>query len=188
MSVPERLRARTGAWRRLVAASLLVACHDNSDGNGLAPSPSPQQAVQLRVEPAIPGDSMITVTVRVSTSAAVPTRSPRGTSRREATGLAASRVASLTASVFYDSTRLHFVQDVSPTDGALRAARAQHGRLQIAAAHALGFDGDAVARVTFRARDSAAYRTLRLQVSELHLLDASDARPHLTVLPVEVVR
>ncbi len=101
---------------------------------------------------------------------------------------AATRVASVTAAIFYDTTRLHFVQDASPTDGAMRASHARDGRVVMAAAHALGFEDDAVARVTFVARDSAAYETLRLQVSELHLLDASDVRPLVTLLPVEVVR
>ncbi len=101
---------------------------------------------------------------------------------------AAQRVASLTAAVVFDSTRIRFLHDASAADGGMRAANAARGRLMIAAAHAAGFDDEVLARLRFVVRDTAAYRTLALQVMELHLLDARDARASLTTLPTVVVR
>jgi len=123
----------------------------------------------LVVEPPTAGDSVISVVVRV-------------------TRPAAQRVASLTAAVVFDSTRVRFLNDASSADGGMRAANAARGRLMIAAAHAAGFDTEELARLRFVARDTAAYRTLALQVMELHLLDARDARASLTTLPTVVVR
>ncbi len=152
-----------------VLACALLACRDTPGIDGTAPTPSVQRTAKLTVEAASAGDSVITVTLRVSR-------------------LPAQRVGSATAAVVYDSTRLRFLNDASPADGGVRAAHARDGRLMIAVAHALGFDDETMARVRFVARDTAAHHTLQLQMRELHLLDATDARLTLTTLPLEVIR
>lgn len=154
-----------------VAVSALVvmaaACRDGATSGAIAPTT--QQTARLVVEPARAADSVITVAVRVSR----PT---------------VQRIGSMTAGIVYDSTRLRFLDDVSPADGALRAAHASRGRVMIAVAHVSGFEEDVLARIRFVGRDSLAYRSLGLQVTELHLVDASDVKATLSVLPVEVVR
>ena len=167
------MRAVRSSAVRPVALSavvlLVTACRDGATSGAIAPAPTTPQTARLVVEPPAPTDSVITVAVRVSR----PT---------------AQRIGSMTAGIVYDSTRLRFAGDVSPADGALRAAHASRGRVMIAVAHASGFDDDVLARLRFVARDSVAFRSLGLQVTELHLLDASDVKGKLSVLPVEVVR
>jgi hypothetical protein len=68
----------------------------------------------------------------------------------------------------------------------MRAVHAARGRVMIAAAHATGFTGDVFARVRFVARDASAGMSLTLQLSELHLSDATDLRDRTTVLPTAV--
>jgi hypothetical protein len=163
---------RAARMRPVVVGALVAmasACRDGATSGAIAPTPTTQQTARLMVEPPIPSDSVITVAVRVSR----PT---------------AQRIGSMTAGIVYDSTRLRFLGDVSPADGALRAAHASRGRVMIVAAHTSGFDDDVLTRIRFVARDSLAYRSLGLHVTELHLLDASDVKATLSVLPVEVVR
>ncbi len=155
-----------------IAVSALIvaaACRDGATSGAIAPTPTTQQTARLVVEPSHLADSVVTVAVRVSRPAA-------------------QRIGSMTAGIVYDSTRLRFLGDASPADGALRAAHASRGRVMIAAAHVSGFEDDVLARIRFVARDTLAYRSLGLQVTELHLLDASDVKAKLSVLPVEVVR
>lgn len=164
-------RHRGQRLRAVIAltALTLAACHDTPGTDGTAPAPSTQRTARLVVEPAVVGDSVLTVAVRVSR-------------------VAEQRVGSMTAAVLYDTTRLRYLDDASPTDGAVRAAHAAGGRVLVATAHPLGFDDETVARVRFVSRDSAAWRSFVLQVRELHLLDAADARRTLQTLPVEVIR
>jgi hypothetical protein len=58
----------------------------------------------------------------------------------------------------------------------------------VAAAHATGFSGERVATLRFASRDNEAYRTLLLQLTELHLTDATDVRDRVAVRPPVVVR
>ena len=95
---------------------------------------------------------------------------------------------SMTAAVAYDTTRLRYLSDANPSDGAMRAVNATRGRVMIAAAHATGFTGDVFARVRFVARDASAAQTLLLQLSELHLSDGTDVRGRTTVLPMAVTK
>ncbi len=99
-----------------------------------------------------------------------------------------AKAVSLTAAVTYDSTRLRFLGDASPSDGAMRAAHAARGRVTVAVAHATGFTGELFATLRFAARDADAYRTLSLQLTELHLYDGTDMHPRTTVLPTAVVK
>jgi hypothetical protein len=168
--VVRALIARSRAAAAVVAVSVVaVACRDGASSGAIAPTPTTQQTARLVVETPRSADSMITVALRIS-------RPP------------AQRVGSITASIVYDSTALRFAGDASPADGALRATHASRGRVMIAVAHTAGFDDDVLARVRFVVRDSIAYRSLGLLVSELHLLDATDVKAGLSILPVEVVR
>ncbi len=83
-------------------------------------------------------------------------------------------VGSITAALDFDSTRVRFLGDASPADAALRAVHVDRGRVRIAAASAVGLPNDALVRLRFASRDTLALRTLKLAVSELHALDATD--------------
>lgn len=150
-------------------AMFVAACRDTPGADGTAPTPVAQRTARLVVEPIATTDSVISVELRVSR-------------------VADQRVGSVTAAVMYDTTRLRYFGDASPSDGAVRAAHASGGRVMVATAHPLGFESETVARVRFVAQDTVAWRTLVLQVRELHLLDAVDARRALQTLPVEVIR
>ncbi len=161
----------------LGASLLATACRDTLGDGAVSPLPSAQPSAQLLVTPAMAGDSVITVDVRVS--------------GLETAGEIAKAV-SMTAAVEYDTTQLRYLSDVSPSDGALRAVHAARGRVMIAAAHATGFPSDMFARVRFVQRGVTAgastYSSLTLQLSELHMSDATDVRERTTVLPLAVIK
>ncbi len=169
MLLPFSLRA---VARTLPAAFFLTAataCHDLERGMGANPSPTMPPSVQLVVEPGTAGDSTMVIGVRL-------------------VGLDSPSVASLTADVVYDTTRLRFAFDGSPDDGAMRAMHASRGRVMMAVAHPTGLRGDVAARLRFVARDSSAFESLALTVREMHRVDATDARGALTVLPLRAAR
>ena len=62
--------------------------------------------------------------------------------------------------------------------------------LRLATAAADGLDPDVIARLRFAIRSTsllrAALPALALQITEMHLIDAQDAKPSVTVLPVVV--
>jgi hypothetical protein len=148
------------------------ACRDTLGDGAVNPLRSTQPTAQLVVTPAVAGDSVITVDVRVS-----------GLSGAAESANGQAKAVSMTAAVAYDTTQLRYLADASPSDGALRAVNAARGRVMIAAAHATGFTSDVFARVRFVARSERAAATLSLQLSELHLQDATDVRGRTTVLP-----
>lgn len=94
-----------------------------------------------------------------------------------------SRVGSVTAAIDFDTARVRFVGDASPADNALRAAHADRGRVRMAAASAQGLESTALMQLTFVTHDEAALASMKLDVSELHLLDATDLKRTLNVLP-----
>ena len=153
------------------AALLATACRDTLGDSAISPQPNLPPTAQLVITPVVAGDSLITVDVRLS--------GLTGTND-------AVKPVSMTAAVQYDTTRLRYLADASPSDGAMRAVHAARGRVMIAAAHATGFTGDVFARVRFVARDASAGLSLSLQLSELHLSDATDVRDRTTVLPTAV--
>ena len=169
----------SGSVLALAMGFVLVAtaCRDTLGEGAVSPLPSTQATAQLVFTPAVAGDSVITVDVRVS-----------GLSGADN----AAKAVSMTAAVEYDTTQLRYLADVSPSDGALRAVNAARGRVMIAAAHATGFTSDVFARLRFVSRSVArseqAAATLSLQLSELHLSDATDIRDRLTVLPTAVLK
>ncbi len=183
-------RTLRNSWTAALGASLLLtACRDTLGDGAVSPSPSARPSAQLLVTPAMSGDSVITVDVRVS-----------GVHTSGELATAAAKVVSMTAAVEYDTTRLRYLNDVSPSDGALRAVNAARGRVMIAAAHATGFPSDVFARVRFVQRGmqlsvplsdaatAALYASLTLQLSELHLSDATDVRERTAVLPLAVIK
>lgn len=157
------------------------ACRDTLGDGAVNPLPSTQATAQLLITSAVAGDSVITVDVRVS-----------GLDGTDGSSNAQAKAVSMTAAVAYDTTQLRYLADASPSDGALRAVNAARGRVMIAAAHATGFTGDVFARVRFVSRSVArserAAATLSLQLSELHLSDATDVRDRVTVLPTVVLK
>ncbi len=176
-----RMSTATVLGLALGVSLLATACRDTLGDGAVSPLPSARPSAQLLVTPAMAGDSVITVDVRVS-----GLETPGET----------AKVVSMTAAVEYDTTRLRYLNDVSPSDGALRAVHAARGRVMIAAAHVTGFPGDVFARVRFvqraeRAGGTAtaeAYSSLTLQLNELHLSDATDVRERTTVLPLGVIK
>jgi len=92
-----------------------------------------------------------------------------------------ARIGSFSVTIDFDSTRLHFVTDSSPASDALRAAHPDRGRVRVAAASATGLAPELLARLLFTGRDTLALRALRLEVTELHQLDATDLRKSLVV-------
>lgn len=172
-SVQGRLR-RAGLAMSLLAFS---ACRESMRDASVAPVSDTPPSAQLEVRSAAAGDTLITVALHV-----------RGLREANAAGAAPALPVSVTASVQYDTTRLRFLADDSPGDGALRAVHAAAGRVRIAAAHATGFSGERLATLRFAARDDQAYRTLLLQLTELHLTDATNVRDRVAVWPPVVVR
>ncbi|QJR36186.1 hypothetical protein [Gemmatimonas groenlandica] len=173
-------RNMTAGWRVAAVLSFALAasaCRDTLGDGAVNPLPSTQATAQLVITPAMAGDSVITVDVRVS-----------GLDGMGASSSAQAKAVSMTAAVAYDTTQLRYLTDASPSDGALRAVNAGRGRVMIAAAHATGFTSDVFARVRFVARSEQAAATLSLQLSELHLSDATDVRERLTVLPTAVLK
>jgi len=164
-----RLRPTTLRVFAVGAVLALAACRDTESAASIAPTPRLSRSAQLEVSPALAGDSVITVSLRVLNPGAVA-------------------IASITASIDFDTTRVRYLSEVSLGDGALRAAHAERGRVVIAAAHATGFAEPILAQLRFVARDSAAIRSLQLRISELHSADAHDARTQLTISPTVVIK
>ncbi len=155
----------------VAALVLLGACRDTLSDAAVAPVPSMQPTVQLALTKGAAADSAISVELRVN-----------------GVSTASAKAVSVTAAVLYDTTRLRFLRDDSPSDGALRAVNATRGRVMIAAAHATGFSGEVYAKLQFVARDARAHETLSLQLNELHLADATDMRSKTAVLPLVVIK
>lgn len=175
--------------RNTLALSLLSltvvgvgACREQARSALVAPSPDLRPATaSLLVERAserLPagamsedraGDSTFIVTLQLSSTTAL------------------ARVGSVTASIDFDTTRIRFAGDASPLDDVVRAAHVDRGRVRMAAAAAAGIAPAALLRLRFVTRDTSALRLLTLQVSEMHLLDATDMRRVLTIAPPTVV-
>jgi hypothetical protein len=98
-------------------------------------------------------------------------------------GFTPGTVASSTALVRFDGRRLTYLGEEAFNDGALRAARASGDLITVATAHAQGLPDGTVAVLRFRPVDTAGPDGLGLRVTELHLTDATDALPGLSVSP-----
>ena len=154
-----------------IAASIatifgLASCRESARVSMVSPAPDVRpMTATLAIARIADNDSTYTVTLRLDSAAAI------------------SRVGSVTAAIDFDSTRVRFAGDASPADNALRAAHVDRGRVRIAAASANGLAADALIQLTFVTHDAAALTAMRLDVSELHLLDATDLKRTLNVLP-----
>ena len=178
-----RTTTQPGVMMVALSALMLLAagCKDTLGEGAVDPLPSTQLTAQLLVTPGVGGDSVITVDVRVNGLHGVGEL---------------AKAVSMTAAVAYDTTRLRYLADASPSDGGMRAVNATRGRVLIAAAHATGFTTDVLARVRFMVRDAGTkaaanvnvFSSLALQLSELHLSNASDARDRTAVLPMVVIK
>ena len=154
----------------VVATLAFAACRDNPRTSVFSPTPEVRpMTATLAIERVADNDSTYAVTLRLDSAAAI------------------SRVGSVTASIDFDSTRVRFVSDASSADNALRAAHVDRGRLRIAAASANGLAADALIRLTFVTHDATALTAMRLDVSELHLLDATDLKRTLNVRPASAI-
>lgn len=150
------------------ALALLVACHEAARDRMLSPASGTDRTLaSLVVQREAERDSTALVLVRLVAGSEVGT------------------LGSVTASVAFDTLALRFLADASPAGNVLRAVRADEGRVRIAAAASAGLD-TVVARLRFRVIDPGGLRALDLQVSELHKLDAADARASLVVAPVVI--
>lgn len=147
----------------------LAACRDTERAALSAPAPAATLSAQLLVTAPLVGDSVATATVRVDNPGAV-------------------RIASITATIVYDTLRVRYLGDGSRSDGALRAANATRGRVVVAAAHPTGFDDAALATLRFASRDTLALQAMTLQFTEVHFTDARDARAQMAVSPTRVVK
>jgi hypothetical protein len=91
-------------------------------------------------------------------------------------GTSAGEVASFTARIAYDSTRLRYVDEVAIQDGATRVINPLTGSLRVAGIATAGFaDGQlSVVRFSVLHRDGLA--SLRLTVDEMHTTKNADAK------------
>ncbi|MCC6242678.1 MAG: hypothetical protein IT353_07535 [Gemmatimonadaceae bacterium] len=161
---------RVRSWHLALAlCGAVSACVENEANRSVAPAPASQLSAQLTVTLPVANDSMALATIHVVNPGAIA-------------------LASLTAAIVYDTTRIRFVSEASPPDGALRAANASRGRVLVAAAHTTGFAAERVAVLRFVSRDSAALREMAMQITELHLTNAADVRGAVTVAATRVVR
>lgn len=167
--VSARVRLAASRVAAVSVVLVLAACRDTEGAASIAPTANAARIAQLEVASALPGDSVITVSLVVANPGAVA-------------------IASITASIDFDTTRVRYLSEVALSDGGLHAANAKRGRVVIAAAHPTGFGEPTLARLRFVARDSVAIRSLQLRVSELHLTDAHDARAQLTISPPAVIK
>ncbi len=157
----------------LLGTVLLFGCHDFARSTVLTPgSAAAGNTAVLVIERTADDDSTLAIVVRLTPTAA------------------AARIGSVTASIDFDTTALRFVRDDSPSDHALHAAHVDRGRLRLATAAADGLDPNVIARLRFAIRSTslvrAALPALALQITEMHFIDAQDAKPSVTVLPVVV--
>lgn len=163
-------RHASGVVACVMATLALPACRDNPRASVFSPTPEVRpMTATLAIERVADSDSTFAVTVRLDSAATI------------------SRVGSVTATIDFDSTRVRFVSDASPADHALRAAHVDRGRLRMAAASASGLAADALIRLTFVTHDTTALTAMRLDVSELHLLDATDLKRTLNVRPASAI-
>ncbi len=157
----------------LLGAVMLIGCRDFTRDAVLTPrSLAAGSTAALVIEREAGDDSTLAVVLKVTPNAT------------------AARIGSVTASIDFDTTALHFLRDDSPTDHTIRAALADRGRVRLATASADGLDPNIIARLRFAIRSAsrvrAALPTLALQIIEMHSIDAVDAKPSVTVLPVVV--
>ena len=93
----------------------------------------------------------------------------------------ASDVASFTARIAYDPTRLRYLDEVAIEDGATRVINPQHGVLRVAGIAPAGFPDGKLSVVRFTVLGRDALSSLRLTVDEMHTATNGDVRTGLRV-------
>jgi hypothetical protein len=91
-------------------------------------------------------------------------------------GASASDVASFTARIAYDSTRLRYVDEVAVEDGAMRVINPQPGSLRVAGIATGGFSDGQLSVVRFSVLRPNGLASLQLTVDEMHTTNHVDAR------------
>ena len=80
----------------------------------------------------------------------------------------AARVSSYTLRVSYDTTRLSFIGEGTPVDGAMRASNAANGQVRLAGALAEGFQNGELTTLRFMVRKGDPRTAVRVIADELH--------------------
>lgn len=151
------------------AVVIAAACTESRVAPRIAaPTPTLDAALELSDSAPASGDRVI-VTLRL-----------RGTS--------AARIASFTGRVTYDSTRLHYVNEISRADGATRVSNPGAGLVRVATLKATGLADGIVAQYRFEVVDPRALSDMRVGVDEIHSLDRADASRMVTVQGAAAVR
>jgi hypothetical protein len=91
-------------------------------------------------------------------------------------GGSASEVASFTARIAYDSTRLRYEGEVTMQDGAMRVINPQPGLLRVAGIAPSGFSDGQLSAVRFSVLRADGLSSLRLTVDEMHTAAHADVR------------
>jgi hypothetical protein len=156
MSTLERHRVR--ALVALMAAMAAQACTEPVQSR--APKTQVDGALVARLEPSVAvarvGD-IVQVALTVQ-------------------GTGAKDVASFTARIAYDSTRLRYVSEVTREDGAMRVLNPQPGVLRLAGIAPAGFTDGHLSAVRFSVVRADGLESLRLTVDEMHTTNHVDAR------------
>jgi hypothetical protein len=147
-----------GALVALAATAFTQACTEPVQSR--PPKTPVDGPLEVRLEPA-DASAGVGAVVRVALML-------RGTSARD--------VASFTARVAYDSTRLRFVDEVTLEDGAMRVMNPQPGLLRLAGIATAGFSDGQLSVVRFSVLRPGGLTSLRLTVDELHTTNHADAR------------
>jgi hypothetical protein len=91
-------------------------------------------------------------------------------------GASSRDVASFTARITYDSTRLRYVDEVAVEDGAMRVINPQPGALRVAGIATGGFSDGQLSVIRFSVVRPNGLASLQLTVDEMHTTNHVDAR------------
>ena len=95
-------------------------------------------------------------------------------------------IGSYTARLGYDSTALGFREEITLSDGVLRATNAVAGVLRFAGAAPLGVPDGRLAGFRFVVLKPKAMRSMQLVVDEMHTMARTDAVSQLRATPTRV--
>jgi|RhiMethySRZTD1v2_1073278.scaffolds.fasta_scaffold122501_3 hypothetical protein len=159
MSTLERRLARA----LVVITSAMIASGCREPIKSTRPETPVDAPLAARLEPADPS-APVGAIVRVALTV-------RGTS--------ANDVASFTARIAYDPTKLRYVDEVAIEDKATRVINPQYGLLRVAGIAPAGFSDGKLLLVRFTVLQQGALSSLRLTVDEMHTAANADVRASL---------
>ena len=96
---------------------------------------------------------------------------------------AMDRVGSYTGRLAYDTTALHFVDETSLGDGALRASNAARGLVRVAGAAPGGITPARLTVLRFEVIDAKGLDGLRFGLDELHEVTRNNLLPQVRTVP-----